>query len=103
LRATLEANGIRFEDLSSDEKAQAMEALNGLSSHPKKPAPTKSAVGKGENLAKTAANAGERKTEAERQRKLRTQKEIVIELAAPSGKGYPAPVNLDTGSGVKTN
>ena len=103
LRAVLEANGIRFEDLSSDEKAQAMEALNALSSHPKKPAPTKSAVGKGENLAKTAANAGERKTEAERQRKLRTQKEIVIELAAPSGKGYPGPVNLDTGSGVKTN
>ena len=103
LRAVLEANGVRFEDLSSDEKAQAVEALNALSSHPKKPAPQKSAVGKGENLAKTAANASEKKTEAERQRKLRTQKEIVIELAAPSGKGYPAPVNLDTGSGVKTN
>src|SRR2546425_10601993 len=103
LRAVLEANGVRFEDLSSDEKAQAMEALNALSSHPKKQAPPKSSVGKGENLAKNAANASERKTEAERQRKLRTQKEIVIELAAPSGKGYPAPVNLDTGSGVKTD
>jgi len=102
LRAVLEANGVRFEDLSSDEKAQAMEALNALSSHPKKPALTKSAVGKGENLAKNT-NPNERKAEAQRQRKLRTQKEIVIELAAPSGKGYPAPVNLDTGSGVKTD
>src|SRR3989441_12713007 len=54
LRAVLEANGVRFEDLSSDEKAQAMEALNALSSHPKKQA-LKSSVGKGENLAKTAA------------------------------------------------
>ena len=103
LRAVLEANGVRFEALSSDEKAQAMEALNALSNHPTKPALPKPAVGKGENLAKTAANAIERKTEAERQRKLRNQKEIVIEIATLSGKGYPAPVNLDTGSGVKTN
>ena len=102
MRAVLEANGVRFEDLSSDEKAQAMEALNALSSHPKKQA-LKSSVGKGENLAKTAANASERKAEAERQSKLRNQKEIVMEIAALSGKGYPAPVNLDKGSGVKTD
>ena len=102
MRAVLEANGVRFEDLSSDEKAQAMEALNALSSHPKKQA-LKSSVGKGENLAKTAANASERKAEAERQRKPRNQKEIVMEIAALSGKGYPAPVNLDKGSGVKTD
>ena len=102
LRAVLEANGVRFEDLSSDDKTQAMEALNALSSHPKKQA-LKSSVGKGENLAKTAANASERKAEAERQSKLRNQKEIVMEIAALSGKGYPAPVNLDKGSGVKTD
>ena len=102
LRTVLEANGVRFEDLSSNEKAQAMEALNALSSHPKKQA-LKSSVGKGENLAKTAANASERKAEAERQSKLRNQKEIVMEIAALSGKGYPAPVNLDKGSGVKTD
>ena len=48
LRAVLEANGVRFEDLSSEEKTQAMEALNALSSHPKKQA-LKSSVGKGEN------------------------------------------------------
>ena len=101
LRAVLEANGVRFEDLSSEEKTQAMEALNALSSHPKKQAPPKFSVGKGENSSKTAPNATERKAEAERQRKLRNQKEIVIELAAASGRGYPAPANLDTGRGVK--
>jgi len=103
LRAVLEANGVRFEDLSSEEKTQAMEALNALSSHPKKQAPPKFSVGKGENSSKTAPNATERKAEAERQRKLRNQKEIVIELAAASGRGYPAPANLDTGRGVKTD
>ena len=28
-----------------------------------------------------------------------SQKEIVIEIAALKGKGYPPPANLDTGSG----
>jgi hypothetical protein len=30
-------------------------------------------------------------------RQLKGKKEIVIEIAALSGKGYPAPVDLDTG------
>jgi hypothetical protein len=29
----------------------------------------------------------------------RNQKEIVIEMPALKSKGYPAPVNLDTGAG----
>jgi hypothetical protein len=28
---------------------------------------------------------------------IKGKKEIVIEIAALAGKGYPAPVNLDTG------
>jgi hypothetical protein len=31
----------------------------------------------------------------------KNQKEIVIEIAALKGKGYPAPVDLDTGMGQK--
>jgi len=30
--------------------------------------------------------------------RIEYQKEIVIEIAALKGKGYPAPVDLDTGS-----
>jgi hypothetical protein len=43
------------------------------------------------------------KTDAESGKVTRTvkgQKEIVIELAALKGKGYPAPVALDTGGGA---
>jgi hypothetical protein len=33
-------------------------------------------------------------------RTIKGQKEIVIELPELKGKGYPAPVNLDTGNGA---
>jgi len=32
----------------------------------------------------------------------KNQKEIVIEIAELKGKGYPAPVDLDTGVGRKS-
>jgi len=48
------------------------------------PTPT---PGKG---AKKSANVRETKT-------IKGQKEVVIEISALRGKGYPAPVNLDTG------
>jgi len=41
--------------------------------------------------------------EAERQKKLRNQKEFVIEVVELAGKGYPAPVNLDSGTGPPAN
>jgi hypothetical protein len=34
-------------------------------------------------------------------RAVRNQKEIVIEIAELKGKGYPAPVDLDSGMGQK--
>jgi hypothetical protein len=32
-------------------------------------------------------------------RRIKGEKEIVIEIAALAGKGYPAPVGLDNGKG----
>jgi len=32
---------------------------------------------------------------------MKNQKEIVIEIAELKGKGYPAPVDLDTGTASK--
>jgi hypothetical protein len=49
------------------------------------------------------AAANEKKAEAERQKKLRNQKEIVIAITGPVGKGYPAPVNLDSGAGAQVS
>ena len=99
LRAVFEANGIGFDTLRPEEKAQALEAVNAMSLNPKRQPTPKPAVPANQNSAERLAWAAERKAEAERQRKLRNQKEIVIELASLTGKGYPSPKDLNTGAG----
>lgn len=103
LRAVLEANGISLEDLSAEEKARVLNALYAMSRHPKKQPTPKPTVEGNQNSADKLARVNERKAEAERQKKLRNQKEIVIEMALLSGKGYPAPVNLDSGTGTQVS
>ena len=61
LRKVLSANGVKFEDLSEDQRQKALDALNSKSN-----------------------------------------KEVVIDLGGIAQKGYPAPVNLDTGAGKAT-
>ena len=99
LRAVFGVNSMSFDKLTEEEKAQALDALNTMSLHPKKralPAPTPPA---NQTREEKAAAAAARKAEAERQRQLRNQKEIVIEVASLSGKGYPSPRDLHTGEG----
>jgi len=62
LRRVLEANGLKLEDLSEQQRTQILSALN---SKPKK--------------------------------------EVVIDLGTVAQKGYPAPVDLDTGNADKTD
>lgn len=105
LRAVFAANGASFDNLGEEEKAKVTEALNAMSRRPKKqparkPAP-KTANDPVQNSGNTAVNATDRKAEAERQKKLRNQREFVIELVELAGKGYPAPVNLDSGNGAQ--
>jgi lipoprotein-anchoring transpeptidase ErfK/SrfK len=100
LQAALKANGIDWNELANEEKAQALEALNAMSPWRKKRPVPKPTIATSPDPAKKIADADERKAEAERQKKLRSQKEIVIESTALSGKGYPAPVNLDAGTGT---
>jgi len=99
LRAAFEANGISFDSLGEGAKTQALDAVNAMSLHPKKPPLPKPAMVVNQNSADKTTLAAERKAEAERQRKLRNQKEIVIDIAPLSGKGYPPPKDLHTGAG----
>jgi lipoprotein-anchoring transpeptidase ErfK/SrfK len=103
LRAVLDANGVKLEDLSEAERAQVLEALNAMSSHPvKESATTKTVLPSPSPTAATSATdkAGKKAETARAKKPIgKNQKEVVIELAALSGKGYPAAVNLDTGSG----
>ncbi len=103
LRAVLEANGVTLDQLSEQERAQVMNALrlmsgggNGKPGNVKVGASSNPSEGDSPN-----SNRGERGGAAaaggKALRVAKGQKEIVIEIAALKGKGYPAPVNLDTG------
>ncbi len=100
LREVFKASGVDWNDLANEEKLQMQEALNAMSPRPKKMPLPKPATTTESNAANTIADANERKAEAERWKNLRSRKEIVIESTALRGKGYPAPVNLDTGERV---
>jgi lipoprotein-anchoring transpeptidase ErfK/SrfK len=97
LRAAFEANGVNFDSMGEEEKTRALEAVNAMSLRPKKQ-PAKPPVAVNENSTDKRALAAERKAEAERQRKLRNQKEIVVDLSTLTGKGYPSPRDLNTGA-----
>ena len=93
LRAVLQTQGVRFEDLSADQKDQMLYALNAMSAKPK-PMPSPSTT------ANANDNSNANKTASKKTKKVeKPKKEFVMELAQLSGRGYPAPVNLDTGSG----
>lgn len=99
LRAVLAANGGGFDSLSAETKTQALEALDLMSGRPKKQATPRPSIAAPVNAADRLALANEKKAEAERQKKLRSQKEVVIEISGLTAKGYPGPVNLDSGKG----
>jgi lipoprotein-anchoring transpeptidase ErfK/SrfK len=88
LRAVLEANGVTLEQLSEQERAQALDALKQMardaSGQPTDAAPSPTpatAANKNANQ-----NADGRVTST-----IKGKKEVVIEVAALKGKGYPAP------------
>jgi len=92
LRSVLEANGVKLEDLTEEERAQVVEALEEMSRDAKGKA---DAVGSAKTLASpTASPASPTKavarTSGKVTRNFKGKKEIVIEVAALKGKGYPA-------------
>jgi lipoprotein-anchoring transpeptidase ErfK/SrfK len=107
LRAVLAANGVSLDSLSEPERAQVLDALRQMArdatGQPADGQPNASPSATPEAANKNANKNAKAKTDAEGGKVTRTikgQKEIVIELAALKGKGYPAPVALDTGGGV---
>jgi lipoprotein-anchoring transpeptidase ErfK/SrfK len=88
LRRVLEVYGVKLEDLSEQERAQVSDALRAMArdayGNPTDATPTPTPAAKGKDKEKSG-----RVTYS-----VKGQKEIVVEVAALSGKGYPAPVNL---------
>jgi lipoprotein-anchoring transpeptidase ErfK/SrfK len=100
LRAVLEANGTSFDKLTEAEKTQALDAVNAMSLHPKKQPTPKPATLTNLTPDERKAALAERRAEAQRQAKLRNQKETVTDITELTGKGYPSPKDLHTGAGT---
>jgi L,D-transpeptidase ErfK/SrfK len=100
LRAVLEGNGVRLEDLTETERTQVLDALvqmsgkSGAGSGAPRATPSPVASPQSSSASERKSNAGKKTTPV-----TKNQKEFVIEIGALKGKGYPAPVALDTGSG----
>ena len=98
LRRVLEAFGVKLEDLSEQERAQVTQGLQAMARDAQgnpadgQPAATPSPTPGTAANKNTNNNANVRETKT-----VKGQKEVVIDIAALRGKGYPAPVNLDTG------
>jgi len=103
LRAVLDANGVRLADLTEEERTQILDALAQMSGSSAARMPSLATPSSGAKRSASASpTTSEKKSTAAKTtpRATRNQKEIVIEIAALSGKGYPAPVDLDTGVGT---
>ena len=101
LRRVLDVYGVALDDLSAPERQQVNNALTQMA----RDATGRPAAGDGTTNDNAAAAKGDKKSEKESAHITSTvkgKKEIVIEIAALKGKGYPAPVNFDTGSGTTT-
>jgi hypothetical protein len=92
LRAVLKANGTSLDDLSEAERTQALDAVNAMSLHPKKTPVATTTPNPTDKMGKKAPVAKPVKP-------IKNQKEVVVELAELAGRGYPAAVNLDNGTG----
>jgi lipoprotein-anchoring transpeptidase ErfK/SrfK len=92
LRAVLQANGVTLEQLSEQERTQVLTALTEMS---------RDASGKldDDSSSKNANSSSKVKPNTSRKvtRVIKGRKEIVVEVAALKGKGYPAPVAMNTG------
>jgi len=91
LRQVLSAHGVKLEDLSEQQRSEVLDALNAMSANPSASA------------SPSPSSSPEKKT-AKAKKPAKSQNEIVIDLSGVSAlaqKGYPAPVDLDTGTGKK--
>jgi hypothetical protein len=102
LRAVLEANGIKLEDLTEEERSQILEALEEMSrdarGRPDSDAPATAKSTASPSASPTPSPKAVARKSGRVTRNFRGKKEIVIEIAALKGKGYPAMAASGTGT-----
>jgi lipoprotein-anchoring transpeptidase ErfK/SrfK len=85
LRAVLTQYGAALDQLSEGERAQALQAIRDMSHD-----------AGGQSAANSSSDKNSPRT-SHVTRSVKGKKEVVIEIAALKGKGYPAPVNANAG------
>lgn len=99
VRRTLEAYGVSFDSLSQDERTKIMDALKQMAVDPAGN-PIDMVPGTGTNTTSKDAKGGNKNANSQSgkvTRNIKGAKEVAIPIAALQGKGYPAPVDLNTG------
>ncbi|HYJ45487.1 MAG TPA: L,D-transpeptidase family protein [Pyrinomonadaceae bacterium] len=107
LRAVLSSYGVTLEQLSEQERTDVLNALKEMSLDASgKSDGANGAAGESGKQASKEKDAGktgnDKAASGKVTRAVKGRKEVVVEIAALKGKGYPAPANLDTGGGAKT-
>jgi len=97
LAAVLQAWGVSMSDLTPDERAQVEQGLKEMA----RDARGRSTEPGGAEPTPTPSHAAKGKGKVHVTRTVKGPKEVVIEIAALSGKGYPAPTDLDAGGQEK--
>ncbi|MGH9834656.1 MAG: L,D-transpeptidase [Blastocatellia bacterium] len=104
LRYVLGAHGVTLEDLSENELWQAMAALDRMGRNASGKAVPAAALAQFVDAATDPlpdATLSKRRKEGSANRKVtrrvKGEKEVVVEITALAGKGYSAPVELDSG------
>lgn len=106
LRRVLESNGVSFDQLSEEEKKQSLEGLSQMARNAQGKTSggaqtTNNNANAANGNANRTANRNARNQSASVTRGVTGKKEVVIEIAALKGKGYPAAVDLNTGGKSK--
>jgi len=101
LRSVLSASDVKLEDLTDDERAKALDALAQMFGQTSvKTTAAVPTVSPGSTNKNSNSTLDRKSTVTKKQTRVsNSQKEIVIEIAALKGKGYPPPAELDTGNG----
>lgn len=91
LEEVLNAFGVKFDDLSQDEKDHLLSALRLMSPGSQRIAEATPEPQETKNTAKKSRDKTDKKP--------RNNKEVVVAVSSLAQKGYPEPVDLDTGNG----
>lgn len=98
LGKVLSIYGVTLEQLSEQERTKILDALKEMS---RDASGRSDEMKSGSNSNTASKNKKQTAASGKVTSTIKGRKEIVIEVAALKGKGYPAPVDLDTGSGAK--